>query len=266
MEPVEITPLVSRFPVLRGATPIAIAHRGGAWEEPENTERAFRHAVSLGYSFLETDVRATSDGVPVVFHDGSLDRTTDGHGLIREQTWEQVSTAKIHGREPILRLDSLFQLFPMTRFNIDIKEQSAILPFLNTIRRCGAWSRVCVGSFSQTRLTKVRRLAGPRLATSLSPREVIGLYLDSQGLPNRFKPPQAACVQIPVSMGRLRFAQPQFIDAAHRLGWQVHVWTIDKEATMAELMELGVDGIMTDRPRVLRDVLQTAGWWPDSTH
>jgi glycerophosphoryl diester phosphodiesterase len=144
VNPIEMMPLISKFPVLRGSVPFAIAHRGGAWESPENTERAFRHSVELGYSFLETDVRSTKDGIPVVFHDASLDRSTDSHGLIREQTWAEVSKARIHGREEILRLDDLFRLFPTVRFNIDIKEQSAILPFLNTIRRAGAWPRVCV--------------------------------------------------------------------------------------------------------------------------
>ena len=247
--------------MLQGRGPLAIAHRGGAWEEPENTERAFRNSVSLGYNFLETDVRATKDGVAAVFHDASLDRTTDRHGRIRDLTWEEVSRAKIHGREPIMRLDDLLEAFPDVSFNIDIKEAFAITPFLNTVRRERAWERICVGSFSHDRLTRVRKMAGTRLATSLSPREVMSLVFRSRGLPTRWRPPLAACVQIPVAMGGIRFAQPRFIDAAHQLGWQVHVWTIDSADVMAELVELGVDGIMTDRPSLLREVLTGRGLW-----
>lgn len=240
---------------------MAIAHRGGAWEEPENTRRAFQHSIDLGYSLLETDVRATKDDVAVVFHDAHLDRTTDAQGRIRELTWAEVSEARIHGREPILRLEELLRLFPDVGFNIDVKEECAIVPFLNIVRQERAWERICVGSFSHERLTRVRRMAGRRLATSLSPREVMSLFASSRGVPNRWRPPHAACVQIPVGFGGVRLAQPRFIDAAHALGWQVHVWTIDSAETMDELVALGVDGIMTDRPSLLRDVLRTRGLW-----
>lgn len=254
---------ISSFPVLQGALPIGIAHRGGAWEAPENSERAFRHSVDLGFSFIETDVRATKDGVPVVFHDASLDRTTDGSGLIRTKTWDELAEAKIHGREPIMRLDEMLRKFPSTRFNIDVKEENAVAPFLDVIRETGTWARICVGSFDHQRLSLLRRLAGSRLASSLSPREVLALRMSASGIPFRWTRPKAACVQVPVAMGGVNFAEPGFIQAAHSFGWQVHVWTIDDEKTMSRLIDIGVDGIMTDRPSRLRTVLGSFGLWPD---
>ncbi|MDA9912968.1 glycerophosphodiester phosphodiesterase [Candidatus Nanopelagicales bacterium] len=257
-------PSESLYPVLRGALPFGIAHRGGAWEAPENTIAAFRNSVNLGFSFLETDVRATKDGVAIVFHDASLDRTTDTAGLVREMTWDQVRRAKIHGREPIMRLEELLEEFPTTRFNIDVKEANALVPFVEMVRKHAAWSRICVGSFSHERLLRVRRLGGPRLASSLSPKEVAALRLRSVGVPLIWRPPEAACVQIPVQMGGIRFAEPKLIELAHALGWQVHVWTVDDSVTMDELLELGVDAIMTDRPSLLRLVFAGHGFWPGS--
>ncbi len=254
---------ISSFPVLQGALPIGIAHRGGAWEAPENSERAFRHCVDLGFSFIETDVRATKDGVAIVFHDANLARTTDSSGQIRDMTWRDVCEAKIHGREPIMRLDELLRKFPSTRFNIDVKEENAVAPFLGVVREAGAWPRICVGSFNHGRLSQLRRLAGPRLASSLSPREVLALRATASGLPTRWTRPKAACVQIPVAMGGITFAEPRLVQAAHSFGWQVHVWTVDDEDTMSRLIEIGVDGIMTDRPSLLRSVLGLSGHWPD---
>ena len=254
---------ISSFPVLQGALPIGIAHRGGAWESPQNSERAFQHSLDLGFSFIETDVRATKDGVAVVFHDANLDRTTDGSGLIREMTWQEIREIKIHGREPIMRLDEMLRKFPSTRFNIDVKEENAVAPFLGVAREAGAWSRICVGSFNHGRLCRLRRLAGLRLASSLSPREVLTLRATASGLPTRWTRPEAACVQIPIEMGGIRFAEPRLVKTAHSFGWQVHVWTVDDEETMSRLIDMGVDGIMTDRPSRLRSLLGSLGRWPD---
>jgi glycerophosphoryl diester phosphodiesterase len=252
----------SRFPVLDRPLPHAIAHRGGAWEEPENSERAFRHAVGLGYTFLETDIRATADGVAVVFHDASLDRSTDVRGVIRELPYREVAAARIHGRQPILTLARLLEEFGDTRFNLDIKEINAIVPFVDTVRAMSAWDRIVVGSFSSDRLRRVRRLAGPRLATSMAPREVAELWLQARRPRGSWRPPPVACVQIPPSFGKRVLVEPGLLALAHAHGWQVHVWTIDDPEQMVRLLDLGVDGIMTDRPRVLRDVLRDRGQWP----
>jgi glycerophosphoryl diester phosphodiesterase len=239
----------------------AIAHRGGAWEAPENSRMAFQHAVDLGFTFIETDVRATADGVCVVFHDAWLDRTTDGRGLVRESSWNSVAQARIHGRQPVMSFEQLLEAFPATRFNIDVKEPNAIEPFVAVMRRTGAWRRVVAGSFSHERLTAVRRRGGHRLATSMSPREVLRLWLAARNRGRRWQPPPAACVQIPPMFGRRVVLEPRLLDLAHALGWPVHAWTIDTAGEMDRLIELGVDGIMTDRPTLLRAVLQQRGMW-----
>lgn len=239
----------------------AIAHRGGAWEAPENSKMAFRRAVDLGFTFLETDVRATSDGVAVVFHDGSLDRTTSMTGVIRELPWRRVRNARIHGRQPIMSLTELLEEFPDTRFNLDLKEENAIEPFVDVMRRMNAWERIVVGSFSHNRLTRARRVGGRRLATSQSPKEVTRLWLAARGRGGRYRPPPAACVQVPPTFGGRLIVEPRLLRLAHAIGWHVHVWTIDSAAQMNELIDIGADGIMTDRPTLLREVLRQRGLW-----
>lgn len=236
----------------------AFAHRGGSAEAPENSHAAFAHAVSLGYIELETDIRGTRDGVAVIHHDATLDRTTDRRGLIRDLSWSEVARARIHGREPILRLEQALEAFPQTRFTLDVKESASVPALVDALQRTGATDRVVVGSFNHARLSQVRRaLAVP---TSASPREVLRLLAAvrrgrSIRLPARF-------VQIPPAVGRVRLAEPGFIEAVQAMGLEVHVWTIDDPATMHALIDRGVDGVMTDRPTVLRDVLRSRGLWP----
>lgn len=239
----------------------AIAHRGGAWEAPENSRLAFRRAVDLGYGYIETDVRATSDGVPVIFHDASLDRTTTTSGVIREMPWRQVRTARIHGRQPLMGLIELLEEFPDTRFNLDLKEPNAVAPFVEVMRHLNAWDRVVVGSFSHSRLQQARRIGGHRLATSQSPREIMRLWLAARGRGGRYRPPPAACVQVPPQFGGRTVVEPALLRLAHAIGWHVHVWTIDSAGQMNDLIDLGVDGIMTDRPTLLREVLRQRGLW-----
>ena len=240
--------------------PIAFAHRGGAGDHPENTMPAFSAAVELGYRYLETDVHVTRDGVLIAFHDDRLDRVTDRDGEIADLSWSEVRTARVGGREPILRLEELVDAFPDARFNIDAKHDACVDPLVEAIVRLGARDRVCVGSFSDARLARLRRLAGPGLCTSAGPREVLDLFV------GRARPRRAgvACVQVPPSLGALSVIDPRFLRRCRRLGLPVHVWTIDDEAEMHRLLDLGVDGVMTDRPRVLREVLIGRGAWADA--
>ena len=245
----------------RGEEFEAIAHRGGAWEAPENSLLAFRRAVDLGFTYLETDVRATADGVPVIFHDALLDRTTSMSGRIRDLPWRQVRAARIHGRQPLMTLPELLEEFPTTRFNLDLKEPNAVEPFVAVMRRMNAWDRVVVGSFGHDRLTRARRMGGVRLATSQSPQEVLRLWLAARGRGGRYRPPPASCVQVPPTFGGRTVVDRSLLGLAHSFGWHVHVWTIDSAAQMERLIDLGVDGIMTDRPTVLRQVLRQRELW-----
>jgi glycerophosphoryl diester phosphodiesterase len=248
----------SRFPFL-DRPPLAFAHRGGAGAWPENTLPAFAGAVDLGYTHLETDVHLTSDGVLVAFHDDELDRVTDRTGRIAELPWSTVGAALVDGREVIPRFDELLDAFPEAFFNVDPKEDETVEPLAEAIRRAGAVERVCIGSFSGRRLAQLRQLLGPLLCTSLGPAGIAQLRAASYGLPVRRFP--APCVQVPPSSRGLTIVDERFVETAHRHGMQVHVWTIDDEDEMRRLLDLGVDGIMTDLPGVLKDVLIVRGAW-----
>ena len=250
------------FPYLDAPTPLAFAHRGGAADGDENTAEAFERAVNLGYRYLETDVHATADGVPVVFHDATLDRVTGHPGQISTLTWPDLQTVRIAGAALVPRLDEVLAAWPEIRFNIDIKADSGVTPTVTTIHRSGAADRVLLASFSDHRLAQARRLAGPAVATSLGSRSVARLRVASlTGLRPRL-PRSAVAVQVPPSLGRVTVVDRRFLALAHRLNLQVHVWTIDDPTEMTRLLDLGVDGIMTDRLTTLRDVYQSRGLWP----
>jgi glycerophosphoryl diester phosphodiesterase len=250
------------FAFLDQAEPIAFAHRGGAGDWPENTMPAFEGAVALGYRYVETDVHVTADGVLCAFHDERLDRVTDRTGLIRELPWTEVSLARVDGTEPIPRLDDLLDTWPELRVNIDPKHDSAVDALAATLRRHGAVDRVCLGAFSDRRLARLRNLLGPRLCTSLGPAGVTRLRAASYGPPSGRL--DAGCVQVPPAQGRVTIVDARFVAAAHRRDLAVHVWTIDDPIEMGRLLDLGVDGIMTDRPAVLKEVLVDRGQWAGS--
>lgn len=246
-------------PFLDHPGPLPIAHRGGAGDWPENTLPAFQGAVDLGFPYVETDVHLTADGVLVAFHDDHLDRVTDGHGRIADLPWSTVRRARVDGREPIVLLDDLLGTFPDLRVNIDPKHDAAVPALVDVLRRTGAVERVCVGAFSDRRLARLRGLLGPALCTSLGPAGVARLRSASLGLPaGRL---HARCAQVPERAGRARLVDERFVTAAHRRGLQVHVWTVDDPADMERLLDLGVDGLMTDRPAVLAEVLRRRGQW-----
>jgi glycerophosphoryl diester phosphodiesterase len=256
-----VSPL-AKFGYLDAPQPLAIAHRGGAGDWPENTMPAFESAVEIGFRYVETDVHATRDGTLVAFHDESLDRVTDRTGLIRELPWSEVAAARVDGREEIPLLEDLLGHFPTVRVNIDAKHDSAVGPLVEVLRRTSSLDRVCVGAFSDRRLRRIRKLLGPRLCTSMGPLGVARLKAASFGVPFESHPP---CAQVPVRRGPVTVVDERFVRGAHRVGVQVHVWTIDDPAEMHRLLDLGVDGIMTDLPRVLRSVLAERGEWSGPT-
>ncbi|MCC9742851.1 glycerophosphodiester phosphodiesterase family protein [Streptomyces sp. MNU89] len=249
-----------RHPFLDHPATLAFAHRGGAADGLENTHAAFRRAVAAGYRYLETDVHATSDGALVAFHDATLDRVTDARGAIAELPWSRVRRARVAGTEPLPLFEELLEEFPEARWNVDVKAEAALAPLIGLLHRTGAWDRVCVGSFSEARVARAQHLGGTHLATSLGTRGVLGLRLRSYRLPARSRR-SAVCVQVPERHGRLRVVDRAFVRAAHALGLQVHVWTVNDAGRMAALLDLGVDGIMTDHIETLRTVLTERGAW-----
>lgn len=261
-------------PYLESTGPIAMAHRGFDLHGRENSMAAFQAAVDLGFRYLETDVHATADGVLLAFHDQTLDRVTDAHGVIGELPWSAVARARIGGTEPIPRLEDVLGTFGQVRVNIDVKHRSAIAPLVQVLRRTGAVHRVCVASFSDRRRGAVVRAVGPDLATSLGvprttaflaasllPRKgALGRLLDTAAV-QRLAARGAVCLQLPRSAGPVPVITARTVEVAQSVGLQVHAWTINDPGQMRELLDLGVDGLVTDRADLLRDVLHARGQW-----
>jgi glycerophosphoryl diester phosphodiesterase len=317
--------------------PLAFAHRGGAAYAPENSWRAFEHAVSLGYRYLETDVQATADGVALAFHDRSLARVTGQPGRVAKVAYRDLADVLIDGTEPIPRLEDLLTAWPDLRFNLDVKDAPAILPLAEVLRRTNAWDRVCIVSFSAARLWATRRVLARPVCMAASPlgTAVVRFGSGRTGRPDHSGPGRAVrgtrpaprpgtvgailarasarqrgqagpsavlvsappaveaapataagpatlpaptimavpaerhgavavrlaragvkCVQVPGTL-----ATPALIARAHSLGLQIHVWTVNDTASMEQLLDLGVDGVMTDDTVALREVLSARGQW-----
>lgn len=245
--------------------PIGYSHRGFSPDGAENSIAAFAAAAALGYTHLETDARTTADGIAVAFHDPILDRVTNSTGRLLDLPWAQVRQARILGREPIPLLEDVLGSFPAAWFNIDVKSDPAIGPTLDALRRTNAWHRVRLAAFSHGRVRALRRAAGPAVASALTPPEVLALKLGRLRLPadlarSTALPPAA---QVPLGSAALPLITERFVAAAHRLGLQVHAWTINTRAEMTALFDLGVDAIMSDRADLLREVLIERGAWPN---
>ncbi|MBP2580805.1 glycerophosphoryl diester phosphodiesterase [Streptomyces sp. PvR006] len=249
-----------RHPYLDHPTPLPFAHRGGTANGLENTAAAFRRAAAAGYRYFETDVHTTSDGALVAFHDATLDRVTDTSGRIADLPWAAVREARVAGKEPLPLFADLLDEFPEARWNVDLKAESALRPLVDLIRAKNAWDRVCVGSFTEARIVRAQRLAGPGLATSFGVRGVIGLRLRSLGIPAAVRA-GAIAAQVPERQGGIPVVDRRFVREAHARGLQVHVWTVNDPARMNSLLDLGVDGIMTDQLETLRSVLTERGAW-----
>lgn len=238
---------------------LAFAHRGGAEEFPENTMAAFEAAVKMGYRYLETDAYTSSDGVLLSFHDDVLDRVTDGEGPLHALDYGTIRKAKVAGSEAIPLMAEVLDAWPDVRVNIDPKVDGAVEPLIKLLKDMDVLDRVCIGSFSSKRIDAFREAFGHKVCTSMGPGETARLKGASLGLPvGAFK---ANCAQIPVSRHGVTLATRRMIETAERLGLQVHIWTIDDETEMDSLIKLGVHGLMTDRPSLLKSVLEERGLW-----
>jgi len=264
-------------PFLDHPRPIAFAHRGGAAHAPENSWSAFEHAVKLGYAYLETDARATSDGRLMAFHDRNLERLTGAEGPVNMKSYREVAALRVAGSEPIPLIEDLLGAWPDVRFNIDLKDEAGIPLLPGVLRRTSAWDRVCVTSFSGARLRAARKLLDHPVCMTPSPSAIAAVRYSigvgspgpagSAGPGRSQEPPTrrlarrlaqagVCCAQIP---GWL--ATGSFVRRAHAFGLDVHVWTINDRARMIRFLDLGADGIMTDDIETLREVLIERGQW-----
>lgn len=246
-------------PFLNHPRPIAFAHRGGSLEAEENTLPAFAHAVALGYSHVELDVHATTDGVVVIHHDETLERMAGDPRAVGTLDSATLAGLRTRGGAEIPALAALLEEHRELFVNIEAKSDAVVGPLADLIRRLGVLDRVCVGSFSPARVAGLRAALGPGLCWSPAHLGAGRLWVAGWGLPvGRLAFP---VVQVPVSYRGLPVVTPRFLRAAHARGIQVQVWTVDDRSEMVRLLDMGVDGLMTDRPLLLRQVLQERGQW-----
>lgn len=253
------------------ARPLVFAHRGGGGLFPENTLEAFKYSVDLGVDVLELDVHSTSDGKLVVLHDRTVDRTTNGQGNVSDLTLEDLKrldagyrfttdggqTFPFRGKGiTIPTLEEVFAAFPAMTFNIEPKQQTPSITksLCSILREKNAAGNVIIGSFRQEVLDEFRAECS-EVATSASPSEVSRfLAYYKTGIAASYTPPMQA-LQIPENVGYLNVVSKDFVEAAHKLNLKVHVWTINKPEDMQRLLDMGVDGIMTDYPDRLLNIL-----------
>ncbi len=244
-----------------------MAHRGFSLDGLENSMVAFAAAIELGFRYVETDVHATRDGVALAVHDATLNRITDSVGVIVDLPWSDVSKARILGREPIPRLDELLHAWPELRLNIDVKSDPAIGPTVAAIERAQAHERVCIGSFSDRRRRAVVRQLSRPVATSAGQWAGAGFRIASAGPRHlgqslvNWSLRGVDALQIPVLRYGVPIVTPPSVDAAHRAGLPVHVWTVNDTPTMNALLDLGVDGLISDRADLLKSVLIDRRQW-----
>ena len=247
---------------------IALAHRGFSAAGLENSMAAFAAAVELGFSYVETDVHATADGVAVAFHDETLDRVTDGTGRVADLPWSRVRQARIGGAEPVPTLEDLLGAWPGLRVNIDIKAAGAIRPPVEEIERTGAHDRVCIASFSDSRRRAALGALSRPVATSAGNRVTaafLALANARSGAGVRRVLRGVHCLQVPERHGGVPVVTRRTVEAAHAAGVQVHVWTVNAPEDMRRLLDLGVDGLVSDRADLLRAELVGRGEWSGPT-
>lgn len=245
-----------------GGAIAALAHRGFNREGLENSMAAFAAAVDLGFHYVETDAHGTVDGVAVALHDASLDRTTDSRGNVANLPWSQVQHAKIGGVEPVPLLEDLLGTWPELRVNVDVKAASGIAPIAAAIERTNSHDRVCVASFSAARRSATVKLLSRPVATSAGTREAGDFWLRATlGVATRDALKGTDVLQVPTNVGPLRTLHKRQVGAAHAAGALVHVWTVNDPRQMEALLDAGVDGLISDRADLLKELLVARGRW-----
>ncbi|MHC6175013.1 glycerophosphodiester phosphodiesterase family protein [Glutamicibacter endophyticus] len=235
----------------------AFSHRGVRTGSEENTLLAFERAWQAGIRHFETDVRASKDGTVYAFHDDTLDRVTDARGPIAEYTDAQLAEVRANG-QPLCRLEELLDAFPEAMLNIDVKDEAVIAPLACLIDRRSVHERIALASFDDRRSAAVAHLLGRPVRRSPGQRQMAQIYACAQLLgrvPRGLLRPYWA-VQIPATYKGLPVATRRLVRAVQGAGTEVHVWVVNDEAQMRQLVERGVDALMTDRAPTLMRVLR----------
>ena len=232
-------------------------HRGGDEVETENTIEAFKYSSDLGFVFIETDVQATKDGHVVIFHDATLKRMAGVNKSIKELTLKEINEIDLLEGGKIPLLSEALETFPDLRFNIDIKTEDALEETIQIIKKMNFLNKTCLASFSSSRLKRIKHLAGPEACISSGQMDIFKMMCQSVGI--RLKPTKSQCAQIPLKQWGVPVLTKKFIEIAKMQNKFVHVWTIDDKNQMFELIEFGVDGLMTDKPSVLKEAMIEKG-------
>ena len=256
----------------RWSPPVAIAHRGSRQLWPENTPVAFGGAVEMGYRHIETDLRLTKDGVLVCFHDATVDRTTDGTGRVASFEFDDLSLLDAAYRHAgdggfpfrgqgirVPSLESVLADFPDVSIVVDLKEDNLAEPLAALLDETGSHERLIVGSFDDQRIAQFREVTKGLIPTSTGTALTRMWVLASRV--GRGGGGEASALQIPTTIRGVRVVDEKLINAAHSAGLQVHVWTVNDASEMERLLDLGADGIVTDRPDRLKSVLESRGDW-----
>jgi len=234
---------------------------------------AFSQAVALGFRFLETDLHVTADGVLVCIHDDTVERTTNGTGPVSSFSFEDLAALDAGFRhKPIAgypfrgtgvtvpSLEEAVTAWTDVSFVVDLKAEGQVALLADLIERLSLHDRLIVGSFSDQRLDDFRKATGGRVATSSGPMLSRMWLLTSRV--GRGAGGHASALQLPTQVRGIKVVDKKLVDAAHRKGLQVHVWTVNDPAEMESYLDMGVDGIISDRPDLLRDLLMSRGQWP----
>ncbi len=246
-----------------GVKPLVLAHRGGGNEAPENSISAFANMEKLGFKYIETDAHASRDGVVILFHDNDLSRTTNSSGKISRLSWKQISQVADESGNTPMKLADVLERFPDVVLNVDAKEFSVVPHLARVIKEHNAVARISLSAFSEIRLRILRRKL-PGIRSTLGPLALVPLIMGAHlpvWLQNIFfkfipTPEQGVeCVQVPESYAKIQIINKKFIDACHARQQAVHVWTVNNPEKMRELLDLGVDGLITDEPSLAQRVI-----------
>lgn len=254
---------------------MVIAHQGGEWLRPSNTLNAFDHAVALGVDVLEMDIHQSKDGVIVLMHDATVDRTTDGTGAIKEMAFADIreldagyywtdddgTTYPYRGQGiQVPTLEEIFQNYPNMRMNIEIKQEtpSMVRPFCTLIHDYNMQDKLLVATFHQSTVEQFRKECPDVITSMVEPEIQLFFGLNVAYLGALFQAP-GTTFQVPLTsslpvIGEVDVVTERFVRVAHSHNIQVHTWTINETAEMERLIALGVDGIITDRPDLLLEV------------
>lgn len=256
----------------RWRRPVAIAHRGSRVLWPENTDTSFTGVYDLGYRHFETDLHMTRDGVLVCFHDPTVERTTNGTGRVEDHTLAELQALDAgyrHGSRDgfsfrdggsrVPTLEWLLTAFPDVSVVVDLKSDGLARPLADLVHDLDAGDRLIVGSFHDHRLVEFQSLTRRRVPVSTG-QALSRLWVLASRV-GRGGGGDASALQLPTHMRGVRVVDEKLVNAAHGAGLQVHVWTVNEETEMQRLLDIGVDGLITDRPDRLKEVLIGRGEW-----